>query len=120
MPSAAEQWTEEVRHDPELAAAELALEVHERLVERMGKLGLTRADLARRMGVSPAYVTKILRGANISLLTLAKVAVALECTPRELLGVGRRRSAGPTSGVDERLARLLIERHRAALEALAK
>lgn len=40
---------------------------------------ITRADLARRIGTSPAYVTKILRGnANFTLATMVKLARALE------------------------------------------
>lgn len=38
----------------------------------------TRAELARRLGTTPAYVTKVLRGnANFTLASMAKIALAL-------------------------------------------
>jgi transcriptional regulator with XRE-family HTH domain len=41
---------------------------------------VTNAELARRMGVSPAYITKIFRGpSNLSIETLTKLADALGC-----------------------------------------
>ncbi|MBA4386487.1 MAG: hypothetical protein C0404_00820 [Verrucomicrobia bacterium] len=40
---------------------------------------ITRSELARRLNVSPAYITKVLRGhANLSLESLAKLAFALD------------------------------------------
>ncbi len=42
------------------------------MVTRMSELGINRAGLARRMGTSAAYITKILRGANVSLLHAGK------------------------------------------------
>lgn len=44
----------------------------------MEEQGVTRAELARRLGASPAYVTQLFRALfNPTLLTLAKVADAL-------------------------------------------
>jgi transcriptional regulator with XRE-family HTH domain len=40
--------------------------------------GLNKKQLAERMGVSPAYITKIFSGQNISLKTVAKILSALE------------------------------------------
>jgi DNA-binding XRE family transcriptional regulator len=41
--------------------------------------GMTRAELARRLGATPAYVTKILRGsANFTLDTMVRLARALD------------------------------------------
>ena len=49
------------------------------LGERMEQQGVTRAELARRLGSSPAYVTKLLRGeANFTLTTMVKAAAALD------------------------------------------
>ena len=57
---------------------DLFLTVAGRVVAAMDKQGISRSGLARKMGVSPAYITKILRGhANLSLGTLAKLASAL-------------------------------------------
>jgi transcriptional regulator with XRE-family HTH domain len=48
------------------------------LIARMERLGVSRSELARRLGTSPAYVTKILRGdTNFTLSSLAKIAEAL-------------------------------------------
>lgn len=44
----------------------------------MERKGISRSELARRLGTSPAYVTKILRGnANFTLATMVKLARAL-------------------------------------------
>ncbi|MCB1234477.1 MAG: helix-turn-helix transcriptional regulator [Verrucomicrobiae bacterium] len=41
---------------------------------------VTKSELARRIGTSPAYVTKILRGeTNFTLDTMVKIAHALNC-----------------------------------------
>lgn len=53
------------------------------LANRMEKLGISRAELARRLGTSPAYITKILGGnANFTLATMVKLATALGGTLR--------------------------------------
>lgn len=55
------------------------LEFTEGLVALMEKQGVTQSDLAKRIGVSPAYITKILRGTtNFTLDTMVKIATALE------------------------------------------
>ena len=56
----------------------LFVTIAERVVDAMEAKRVSRSELARRLKVSPAYVTKILRGhANLSLESLAKVAFAL-------------------------------------------
>lgn len=55
------------------------LEVTEEVARRMEELELSRAELARRLGTSPAYVTKILRGdVNFTLATIVKLSRALK------------------------------------------
>jgi transcriptional regulator with XRE-family HTH domain len=57
----------------------LFLDVSARVVDAMEAQGVSRSALARRLKVSPAYVTKVLRGhANLSLESLAKIAFALD------------------------------------------
>ena len=52
----------------------------EDLVARMKASGLTRSALAEKIGSSPAYVTKILRGdTNFTLDSMVKIAHALGC-----------------------------------------
>jgi transcriptional regulator with XRE-family HTH domain len=57
----------------------LVVDVAARVIDAMEARSVTRSELARRLDVSPAYITKILRGhANLSLESLAKVAFALD------------------------------------------
>lgn len=56
----------------------LLIDVARRLIDAMDVHGISRSELARRMKVSPAYVTKVLRGhANMSLESLAKIGFAM-------------------------------------------
>jgi AraC-like DNA-binding protein len=58
--------------------ARLELEVTELLCELMEKEKVSRAELARRVGVKPPYVTRILRGqTNLTLKTLSDFFFAL-------------------------------------------
>jgi transcriptional regulator with XRE-family HTH domain len=61
-----------------LRTEELILEVTEALVAAMAQQKLTKAQLASRLGKSPAFVTQILNGGrNLTLRTIAEVADAL-------------------------------------------
>lgn len=52
----------------------------EDLVALMNSRSLTRTALAEKIGNSPAYVTKILRGdTNFTLDSMARIAQALDC-----------------------------------------
>lgn len=54
------------------------LDFTEDVCTQMGELGLTRADFARRLGVKPAYITRILRGNNnFTLRKMVGIASAL-------------------------------------------
>jgi transcriptional regulator with XRE-family HTH domain len=54
------------------------LEFTEDVVREMERQGLTRTELARRLGATPAYVTKVLRGkVNFTLSTMVRLARAL-------------------------------------------
>ena len=44
----------------------------------MRECGLSRAELASRMGVSPGRISQILGGENLTLRTLAALATALD------------------------------------------
>jgi ribosome-binding protein aMBF1 (putative translation factor) len=66
------------RRQPEYWAEQLKLEAADAVIDALERSRVSRAELARRMGTSPAFVTKILRGHhNWSLETLAKAGVAL-------------------------------------------
>jgi len=73
---------EELIQDPEarkqLATESLVLEATETVIELMQDQNVTKAELARRLGRSRAFVTQLLDGrANMTLKTLAEVAQAL-------------------------------------------
>ena len=53
--------------------------VTEAIIDRMLQLNLSRAELAGRLGVSPARVTNLLRGANFTIRTLVEIGGALDC-----------------------------------------
>ncbi len=58
--------------------ARLQLEVTELLCELMAQDNVSRAELARRVGVKPPYVTRILRGqTNLTLKTVSDFFYAL-------------------------------------------
>jgi transcriptional regulator with XRE-family HTH domain len=65
--------------DPQYWADRAILRVAEEVFLALERCGITRAELARRLGTSPAYVTKVLRGnANFTIETLARLAHALD------------------------------------------
>lgn len=59
------------------------LDFTEDLCRVMAEKDVSRAELARRIGTSSAYVTKILRGtSNFTLSSMVRVAMALGCDLR--------------------------------------
>lgn len=64
--------------DPEYWLAVPATEFIEDVGRRMRAQRVSRSELARRLGTTRAYVTKLLQGgSNFGLLTMVKVALAL-------------------------------------------
>lgn len=64
--------------DADFHAELLALQVTSRIAEFMQAHQLTQRALADRLGVSPAYVSKILAGnPNLTLKSIAKLSVAM-------------------------------------------
>ena len=49
---------------------------------RMKKFNVTQSELARRLGTSRPYVTKLLSGSNFTLHTMVKLAMALDAVVR--------------------------------------
>lgn len=68
-----------VKLPPEDMAREHAMDISGSVYNRMKQLGLKNQDLADRMSVTPAQVTKILTGQqNMTLKTIAKLESALD------------------------------------------
>jgi plasmid maintenance system antidote protein VapI len=61
----------------EFEQTRVCVEAAENLSQMMHALGVTRSELARRMDVDRAQVTRLLQGGNVSLERLAAAAHAL-------------------------------------------
>lgn len=69
----------EFQNDPDYWAEALKLDFAEEVGRLMEEKKVSRAELARRLGTSPAYVTKILHWtANLTLQSMSKIALALD------------------------------------------
>lgn len=56
------------------------IDLNEKIVSKMEELRINRAELAKRLGVSKAFVTKLLNGSpNMTIKTMIAVALALDC-----------------------------------------
>ena len=62
----------------DIAVTDFTRELH----DRMRRMGVTHAELARRMGTSRPHVTKLLAGGNFTLETMVKLAMALDAVVR--------------------------------------
>jgi phage repressor protein C with HTH and peptisase S24 domain len=60
--------------------------VMERLAARMRHLGLSQAELARRVGISQQAIGKLVNGSSRSTPNIGKIAQILETTPAYLAG----------------------------------
>jgi transcriptional regulator with XRE-family HTH domain len=82
---------EAARQSPAYHAECASIRFTEALIDRMKACGITRTALAEKIGTSPAYITKILRGdTNFTLDSMARIAQALGCEMNfELLPLDR-------------------------------
>ena len=88
------QMFAEARRMPEYWEEGAILDFTEALYVAMEEQGVTRAELAHRLGTSQAYVTRVLGGhANFTLKTMAKLALALGLQLEVGLGPHRLPSA---------------------------
>ena len=82
-------------------------EVGEKLQARARELGLTDAEVARRLGLAQGRYSNYVNGAREpDLATLARICRELAISPDELLGFRTREDDGAT-GVRARIDRLL-------------
>lgn len=67
-------WTAKVTHS-------FAISINNMMVEK----NITKTDLAKKIGVSKAYFTKVLRGeANFTVETMVKFSMALGCVIEDI------------------------------------
>ena len=77
-----ETYAQDYANDPEFVAEGLAIKVTEEMLKCLEQKKLSQSWLAEQMGVSRAHVSRILNARpNITLLTIAKIAVALGVKP---------------------------------------
>lgn len=70
------------RYEQLLRQERLILDVTEQLAGALENSGVTRAELARRMGRTPGFVSQVLGGGrNLTLRTIADIAAALSLRP---------------------------------------
>ncbi len=86
-----ERYAEEYANDPEFIAEGLSIKVTEEILECLERKGLNQSWLAEKMGGSRAHISRILNApSNMTLLTIAKIAVVLGVTPDVCLDTGAR------------------------------
>ena len=79
--SAFEKMVKRARQTPEYWAAGTAVDFAVSVDALMKRKHIKRSELARKMGTSLLYVTKIMRGdVNLTLDAMAKIAMALDVT----------------------------------------
>ncbi len=66
--------------DPQFIAEGLLLDINEQLVKLLQEQGVSKSVLAQRLGVSNAYISKLLNGnENLTIKQLVKIATVLGC-----------------------------------------
>lgn len=70
---------ENARKSPKYQEFGMFLELCEVLIAEMEKQKISRAELSRKMGVSRSYISNFFKGANVTIGTIAKFAIALGC-----------------------------------------
>ena len=73
-------WTAKVTHS-------FSISLNNMMVEK----NITKTDLAKKIGVSKAYITKVLRGeANYTVETMVKFSMALGCVIEDIRFLNRQ------------------------------
>jgi len=107
-------YREAERHEDYWTAGAI-LEFTESVVREMERQGLTRTQLAERLGVTPAYVTKVLRGkVNFTLTTMVRLARALSTDLQVRLAGSSRRKAVQAPGGAGRFSEVVATSSRPA------
>ena len=98
------QMLAEAQRMPEYWEEGAVLDFTEALFIAMEEQGVTRAELARRLGTSQAYITRVLGGhANFTLKSMSKLALALGLQLE--VGLGPQRLPSAAAKAEEEDAR---------------
>jgi plasmid maintenance system antidote protein VapI len=77
-----DKYEQDYANNSEFIAEGLAIKLTEEMLELLEQKGLNQSWLAEQMGVSREHVSRILNARpNMTLLTIAKIAVALGVKP---------------------------------------
>jgi len=79
-----EKWYKEklreFRDDVDFLTETAIIDFTEKIVNKMQKMGMSRADLAGKLGVSKPFITKVLNGnPNLTIRSMVAIARALDC-----------------------------------------
>ena len=81
-----EKYYSKYERDPDFIAEGLSIAIIENALQLMQLKGISRADLAREMGVPKSQISRIFNAPpNLTLLSIARIAVALGVEPQALL-----------------------------------
>lgn len=81
-PGALDEYIARYQHDPDYVAEGMDLEVAEQVVLLLEQKGMSRTALASAMGVSQAFVSRVLNAPpNLTLRSIAKLSLALGVRP---------------------------------------
>ena len=81
--AALDKYLEGYEHDPDFIAEGMAIGIVEDALRIMQEKGINRSALADMMGVKKAHVSRLLNAPpNLTLRSIARLAVALEVEPR--------------------------------------
>ena len=85
----AKKYYEERKNDPDFITSGIVVEILDNFSKKMKEKNITRAELARRLGKSKAYVTRLLQGDydNLTIKTLVELALALNEKPENFFGL---------------------------------
>lgn len=72
------QWEDEVRDDPAYIVHGMLCEITEAICEALQRRGMSQADLARKLGVTPQYISEFLNTPeNTTLKQIVRFAQAV-------------------------------------------
>jgi len=81
----AKKYYQKHKNNPEFITSGIVIEVLDNLYKRMEEKGINKAELAKCLGKSKAYVTKLLQGDynNLTIKTLVELALAINENPQK-------------------------------------